>query len=135
MPSSGAGESLPRLALLCDNPRVLRDHLEKRARVTLSLQKERSERARGLAQKFATIAREDFGATAVYLVGSVHSGRARAESDIDLALRGVDPSRFAELKERCWQVSDAFFVDLVDLDSADPSWETRIRHAASRLEG
>jgi predicted nucleotidyltransferase len=55
------------------------------------------------------------GCSEIYLFGSLGSGESRADSDIDIAVRGIEPEQFfyiygelmSRLKHR---------VDLVDLD-------------------
>ena len=55
------------------------------------------------------------GCSEVYLFGSLESGESRADSDIDIAVRGIEPERFfyvyGELMSRL-----EHRVDLVDLD-------------------
>jgi predicted nucleotidyltransferase len=59
------------------------------------------------------------GCTEIHLFGSVATGETRAESDIDLAVRGCPPGRFFHTLGRLMMALD-HSVDLVDLDSDDP---------------
>lgn len=112
---------------------MLPDALTARAELRLREEGERSAQARVLATQFAAIAASEFGATEVFLVGSVLVDRARPGSDIDLVVRGVDPRRFADMKTRFWAVSDTYYVDVIDLDTADGPWNERLRTAGLRL--
>jgi predicted nucleotidyltransferase len=59
------------------------------------------------------------GATEVYLFGSHAEGRARPDSDIDLAIRGLPMANYFEvLGELFMKLKEEF--DVVDLDSDDP---------------
>jgi predicted nucleotidyltransferase len=59
------------------------------------------------------------GCTDVFVFGSLSSGRAREESDIDLAVRGCPKGKFFHLLGRLLLELD-HPVDLVSLDSQDP---------------
>ena len=59
------------------------------------------------------------GCTDVFVFGSLSSGRARKESDIDLAVRGCPKGKFFHLLGRLLLELD-HPVDLVSLDSQDP---------------
>lgn len=54
-----------------------------------------------------------------YLFGSMATGCATADSDLDLAIRGCPKGRFFELLGTLLVAMDRS-VDLVDLDIADP---------------
>ncbi len=60
-----------------------------------------------------------FGCTEVHLFGSLANGRARQESDIDLAVRGCPKKDFFHVLGRLMKELDRS-VDLVDLDCKDP---------------
>ncbi|MBR0031994.1 MAG: nucleotidyltransferase domain-containing protein [Treponema sp.] len=55
------------------------------------------------------------GCTEVFLFGSQATGRAHADSDIDLGVKGLPPNLFYRM---CWKLEDALDmpVDLVDFD-------------------
>jgi predicted nucleotidyltransferase len=61
----------------------------------------------------------DAGCTAVFVFGSVATGRVREWSDLDLAVRGCPPSDFFKVLGKLLMTLD-HSVDLVDLDCADP---------------
>jgi predicted nucleotidyltransferase len=60
---------------------------------------------------------KEAGCTEIYLFGSVATGETRAESDIDLAVRGCPPGRFFHTLGRLMRELD-HWVDLVDLDES-----------------
>ncbi len=65
-------------------------------------------------QRAIEILREE-GCSQVFLFGSATTGRLRAESDIDLAARGIPRGRFFSLMGRLlFELEHS--VDLVDLD-------------------
>ncbi|MFG0329895.1 MAG: nucleotidyltransferase domain-containing protein [Phycisphaerales bacterium] len=66
------------------------------------------------ARAAATILREE-GAREVYLFGSVARGDEVADSDLDLAVEGLDPRRFFFALARAADAAGRP-VDLVDLD-------------------
>jgi predicted nucleotidyltransferase len=58
------------------------------------------------------------GCTEVYLFGSGATGRVRAESDVDLAVRGCPQGHFFSIVGRLlWELERP--VDLVNLDAQD----------------
>lgn len=67
----------------------------------------------------ATEVLKSFGATDVYLFGSVAKGTNKEHSDIDLAVSGIPPEKFFEA------MGDTFGairreIDIVDLDEKTP---------------
>ena len=73
-----------------------------------------------------------YGATEVYLFGSLRTGVFHHSSDIDLAVRGIPPERFfaalAALDAAC-----DIPVDVVDLDEASAALRQRILEEGQRL--
>lgn len=62
------------------------------------------------------------GATEVFVFGSLAQGKARPESDLDIAVRGLPPERFFKaMSEVTFAVSRPF--DLIDLDEENPFTE------------
>ncbi|HYG65962.1 MAG TPA: nucleotidyltransferase domain-containing protein [Thermoanaerobaculia bacterium] len=59
------------------------------------------------------------GAEAVYVFGSVATGKNRDTSDVDLAVSGLPPGSFFETMARLGDLLDRP-VDLVDLDVSSP---------------
>ena len=59
------------------------------------------------------------GAREVFVFGSAARGKERAESDLDLAVRGLPPERFfAAMSAITFAISKPF--DLIDLDEENP---------------
>jgi predicted nucleotidyltransferase len=76
------------------------------------------ERIRDLLREGAELLR-DAGAREVYVFGSMAAGKARENSDVDLAVTGLPPERFFTAMARLEDLFDRG-VDLVDLDDATP---------------
>lgn len=75
----------------------------------------RRERAWLVAAQAAAVLKKQFGAERVVVFGSlVDNGRFHADSDIDLAVYGIDPARFL----RAWHVVDELAPD-IDIDLVD----------------
>lgn len=72
-----------------------------------------------------TIARAllDHGAHDVYVFGSFARGRARPDSDIDVAVSGIAPSRFFAAAGAALGAAAGRMVDVIDLDVATPFTE------------
>ncbi len=73
----------------------------------------------------AVVLVEEFGATDVILFGSMVEGDVHAGSDVDLAVRGIPPTRYFEALARASEMMGCD-VDLVELDTARPSLRARI---------
>ncbi len=59
------------------------------------------------------------GATAVYLFGSAATGKATADSDVDMAVSGLPPEQFFRAMSLAGRELDCD-LDLVDLDTVTP---------------
>jgi predicted nucleotidyltransferase len=66
----------------------------------------------------AAILRE-MGATAVYVFGSATTGKQRPDSDLDVAVTGLPPSRYFAAVSKASEIAGRP-VDLVDLDDDTP---------------
>jgi uncharacterized protein len=73
---------------------------------------------RDLLQRGAALLR-DAGAREVYVFGSVATGKAQENSDVDLAVTGLPPESFFAAMARLEDLFDRG-VDLVDLDDTTP---------------
>jgi predicted nucleotidyltransferase len=83
--------------------------------------------ARRLAQEGAVLLRTRFGATSVWLFGSLaHEDTFGLRSDIDLAVRGIDPEEFFLAVAFLQDLSLDFEVDLVDIDRCRPALRAAI---------
>lgn len=93
--------------------------------------KERREQALSALPALVEILRQ-YGATEIYLFGSLRTGLFHRSSDIDLGVRGIPPERFfaalAALDAAC-----DIAVDVVDLDEASPAVRQRILEEGHRL--
>jgi len=96
---------------------------------------ERRRSAQSWAQRIASMLREDFGAKEVWLFGSVlWEGRFGRTSDIDLAVRGIPPSRYIEaLVESERMTGYKFQVDIVPLEDCHPVIRRRVEKEGVRL--
>jgi len=96
---------------------------------------ERRRSAQSWAQRIASMLREDFGAKEVWLFGSVlWEGRFSKNSDIDLAVRGIPPSRYIEaLVESEKLTGHEFQVDIVPLEDCHPVIRRRVEKEGVRL--
>jgi uncharacterized protein len=85
-----------------------------------------------LARRAAEMLRSEFGATDVYLFGSLAEGTPfGAHSDIDLAAHGLGDAHYKALG-RLLSLSRDFEFDLVDLDScAEGLREAVVAHGVS----
>lgn len=74
----------------------------------------------------ARILAREFGARRVWLFGSVATGDVfHTQSDIDLAVEGVDDDRWTEVERRLEEVS-RFAFDLVAIEQASPTLRERV---------
>ena len=85
----------------------------------------------GLIKKAAE-ALKSFGATDVYLFGSLAKGTFRPDSDIDLAVSGIPPEKFFEAMGRAEDVLKRE-IDLIDLDEKNPFVEFLKSHGELQL--
>lgn len=77
-----------------------------------------------------------FGLRLMVLFGSRARGRARPESDVDVAVAGCPPARLWELNGALQDVlSDGVMLDLVRLEDADALFRHEIMHDAVILHG
>jgi predicted nucleotidyltransferase len=73
-----------------------------------------------VAREAAQILKDEFGARQVKLFGSMlHLKRIHSESDIDLAVKGLDDSQYLQAVARLLDLSN-FSVDLVQVEHCKP---------------
>ena len=91
--------------------------------------RERQQQGLAVARWAAQLLKQEFGVTRVRLFGSLlETRRVRQESDVDLAVEGLDNAHYLEALSRVLDLS-AFSVDLVQLESACASIKEEIeRH-------
>ena len=93
-----------------------------------------AEHARAAANVAARVLVDEFGASEVWLFGSLVWGPLHAGSDVDLAVRGIPPGRhFSALTRACEIVGGS--VDLVSLETCAESFGRRVRERGVRLHG
>jgi predicted nucleotidyltransferase len=97
--------------------------------------KKRKERAERIVSELADILREEFGASRVYVFGSLTRDNVpfHEHSDIDLAVSGIPDERFYEAVGRCLGHTADFSVDLVDLENAEEALRDEIPGRAERV--
>jgi len=82
----------------------------------------RRRRAYAAALKAAKLLKEKFGAKEVILFGSLaRRGSFTLYSDIDLAVRGIDPLKFYAAGAAIERVDLSFQIDLVELETCSPA--------------
>jgi len=97
-------------------------------------QAQRAQRALASAQQAAALLKSQFGAQRVILFGSLaRRGLFHQRSDVDLAVEGIDSSRFW----RAWAALDAlgreFEINLVDIETALPALRQEIEREGMEL--
>lgn len=68
------------------------------------------------AREIAAMLKSKYSATAVVLFGSFASGKHDRYSDLDIAIRGVEPRLFYRAAGEATAIQNEFSVDIVDLD-------------------
>jgi predicted nucleotidyltransferase len=92
--------------------------LRARTAETARRRRERREEAWTTARQAAEILRAQFGATGVWVFGSLVDGDHFTErSDIDIAASGLTPALHLEALGRLLRLTPDFEFDLVDLES------------------
>jgi predicted nucleotidyltransferase len=87
------------------------------------------------ANRLAKLLTDRYGATEVYLFGSLAwSDALEIEADIDLAVCGIESNRFIEVATRI-DGETTFALDLVDLDMVPTRLRQRILVEGRRLDG
>ena len=80
-----------------------------------------------MARKAAELLHREFGARDVVIFGSLgRRGGFTPWSDIDLAAKGISPTRFYEAVGIVTGISAEFKIDLVDLESCASSLRKKI---------
>jgi predicted nucleotidyltransferase len=98
------------------------EFIRKRRAETRTEVAKRRRRALAVASKAAELLKEKFGAKEVILFGSLaRRGDFSLYSDIDLAVRGVDPLRFYAAGAAIERVDLSFQIDLVELETCPPA--------------
>jgi predicted nucleotidyltransferase len=94
----------------------------------------RRESALGIARAAAVILKQTFGATGVFLFGSLADGGPfHARSDIDLGVEGLQPGDYWRADCRLEALGGDLEIDLVALDTAPPALAQIIRRDGWQL--
>lgn len=94
----------------------------------------RRSRALQVAKRVADSLKEQFGAKQVMLFGSLAHGHwYTRNSDIDIAVWGLEPSRFFEALSVAEALSSDFDVDLLPMEDCKPEWRDVILGEAQPL--
>ncbi|MBX3268662.1 MAG: nucleotidyltransferase domain-containing protein [Sandaracinaceae bacterium] len=113
-------------------PRAAGEALVDRARRARERREAAEREARERAQSIAHALRDEHGADAVYLFGSLAWGGFHDGSDIDLAVVGLTPRALALAAADAEAIADRS-VTLLDLDDAPASLQQRIQERGVRL--
>ena len=89
----------------------------RRARRAESLRQKRAEQAREVAALCAERLVRKFGASRVYLFGSLVENRFRLDSDIDLIVAGLLPALFFQASAHISRLAGSFKVDVIPWES------------------
>jgi len=94
----------------------------------------RRRRAAITARKAAELLRREFGAGDVFLFGSIaRRGSFTLWSDIDIAARGILPTRFFEAVGAVTGLSAEFKIDLIDLETCPTAMRETIEAEGKAL--
>lgn len=94
----------------------------------------RQERARALADRAAALLKEAFGAKRVALFGSLaRGGFLDIRSDVDLAVWGLDESKYYHAVSRLLDLDPTIEVDLVMAEEAPPGLLAAIEQEGESL--
>ncbi len=97
----------------------------RRANAVQSRVDDRARRVRDLLPAVKQLLTDRYGARRVVLFGSFARGDSRESSDVDIAVEGLDGARyFTAMSELSGLLASP--VDLVELESAQPSLRERI---------
>ena len=103
-----------------------RRHWRERAEREATRRRELASRARAEAGRVAQVLVREFGASRIYLFGSLaQEGRFHEWSDVDLAVEGIAPERFF----KAWAAAGAYSdvpIELVDMDEVGEPMRTLI---------
>ena len=114
-------------------PSEMATHLVRRVEADQKALAGRQEHAWKSARAIAHRLRADFGATDVYLFGSLASGYFHARSDIDLAVRGVPAERLAQAWIALESMAAPLSIDMLDFDSLPTGWRETVSKKGVRL--
>ena len=94
----------------------------------------RRDRAWDIAHKAATLLKERFGATRVFVFGSLaHRAWFTPRSDIDLCVDGIPVEEFFHAEAEVEALASGFKVDLVDSRECSPELQKQVEEEGVEL--
>jgi uncharacterized protein len=106
---------------------------KRRAKMSAEISRRRR-RAMLAARKAAKLLKSEFGAAEVILFGSLaRPGSFMLYSDIDLAVRGIDPERFFAASAAIERIDMNFQIDVVELETSSPALRGKIEQDGKPL--
>ncbi len=112
--------------------KYLAGHIKQIAREEKETQK-LARQAEKKAQRIAEVLLKNYGVSKVYLFGSLAWGGFTRDSDIDLAVVGLPEELFLEVYGVAEDMAAPLKVDLVLLETAEPSLKERALREGKRL--
>jgi predicted nucleotidyltransferase len=112
--------------------KYLAGHVKQIAREEKETQK-LARQAEKKAQRIAEVLLKNYGVSKVYLFGSLAWGDFTRDSDIDLAVVGLPEELFLEVYGVAEDMAMPLKVDLVLLETAEPSLKERALREGKRL--
>jgi predicted nucleotidyltransferase len=112
--------------------KYLAGHVKQIAREEKETQK-LARQAEKKAQRIAEVLLKNYGVSKVYLFGSLARGDFTRDSDIDLAVVGLPEELFLEVYGVAEDMAMPLKVDLVLLETAEPSLKERALREGKRL--
>ncbi len=112
--------------------KYLAGHIKQIAREEKEIQK-LARQAEKKAQRIAEVLLKNYGVSKVYLFGSLAWGDFTRDSDIDLAVVGLPEELFLEVYGVAEDMATPLKVDLVLLETAEPSLKERALREGKRL--
>ena len=112
--------------------KYLAGHVKQIAQEEKEMQK-LARQAEKKAQRIAEVLLKNYGVSKVYLFGSLAWGDFTRDSDIDLAVVGLPEELFLEVYGVAEDLATPLKVDLVLLETAEPSLKERALREGKRL--
>lgn len=103
-----------------------------RAEQRLAQRREREQRLLAAAQRVAAVLKDEFGAHRVILFGSLGRAWFHEESDVDLAVEGMELERLGAAWDRAIEIVGSN-VDLIALEEAEPRFLNHVRQTGREL--
>ena len=115
------------------SPEETAAHLRFRAEKHLGAMAEMAAHARVAAEAAARLLMQKFGASAVWLFGSVVSGKVHPSSDVDLVVEGLSIDALDAARATLEGLDSPFPFELLTMESLNPAFRGRILQLGVRL--